>query len=114
MSFKRASKEAKQPKLVWWPVTIQEPKDDGRAVHHKVKVQYEIIEESEKEQVIADGGDPGFLQRVIKDWKDFLEEDNSQVPCTPETVAEFIETSWIKTALVQAYFVAAVGGRRKN
>src|SRR3990172_7807077 len=101
MSLKRASKDNPQPKLVWWPVTIQEPKDGGGAVYHKVNVQYEILPESEKDQLITDGGDEAFLQRVIRDWKDFQEADGTPIACTPESRAEFVEISWVKSALVQ-------------
>jgi hypothetical protein len=112
--FKRPSKDSSEPKLVWWPVTIHEPRDGGGAIDHKVKVQYEILSESEKDAVIAEGSDPGFLDRVVRDWKDFTEADSSQIPCTPETRAEFFETTWTRSAVLQGYFVAAAGGRRKN
>lgn len=112
--FKRPSKDKSEPKLVWWPVTIHEPRDGGGAIDHKVRVQYEILEETEKDQEIADGGDKGFLNRVVHDWKDFMEEDGTQIPCTPETRYDFFETSWIRRAVVETYFVAAAGGRRKN
>jgi hypothetical protein len=113
MGFRRVNKGDKQPKLVWWPVVIQEPKDGGRAVQHKVEVQFEILDESEKDQLIDTGGDQ-FLHRAVRDWKHFEDADGSAIECTEESRSEFFELSYVKTALLQGYFVAAVGGRRKN
>lgn len=113
MSLKRATKGSQEPKLVWWPVNIQEPKDGGRFTVHAVKVQYEILPETVKDEAAA-AGDPNFLTQVVRDWKDFQEDDNSQIPFTPEALADFCELSWVKSALIQTYFVAANGGRRKN
>lgn len=114
MSLKRGDKENPQPKLVWWPVTLYEPKDGGDSINHKVKVQYEILEEKEKDETIADGGDLGFLRRVVHDWSGFQESDGSEIACDDESRSYFFNTSWVKNGLVNGYFVAAVGGRRKN
>lgn len=114
MSFRRKSKGDNQPKLVWWPITIQEPKDGGQATHHKVEVQYEILPESEKDDLIEGGGDRAFLSRVVHDWKHFQEADGTEVSCNDETRVEFFELSYVRTALIQGYFVAQMGGRRKN
>lgn len=114
MSFTRQSKDNQQPKLVWWPVSIQEPRDGGTAVIHKVEVQYEIVSESEKDALIDEGGDPGFLHRVVHDWKGFQEEDKTPIACTQASRDEFFEISWVKTGLLHGYFKAAVGGKRKN
>ena len=111
MSYKRTGKDVK---LVWWPVTIQEPKDGGGATFNKVQVQYELLPESEKDQIIADSGDMAFLHRVVHDWKDFLEEDGSAIACSQESRAEFFEVSHVKAAIIAGYFSAIVGGKRKN
>ncbi len=114
MSFKRTGKDNAQPKLVWWPVTTQEPKDGGGATYHKVQVQYELLAESEKDQIITDGGDMAFLHRVVHDWRDFLEADGSAIACSQESRADFFEMSHVKAALVAGYFNAIFGGKRKN
>ncbi|MBE0627984.1 MAG: hypothetical protein IH603_00030 [Burkholderia vietnamiensis] len=112
--FKRPSKDSSEPKLVWFPVTIHEPRDGGGAIDHKVKVQYEIISEAEKDQEIREGGDEGFLERVVRDWKEFMDQNGAPVACTPESRADFFDISYVRIAVVNGYFVAQTGGRRKN
>ena len=113
MSLKQANKGDKQPRLVWWPVTLYEPKDGGRSTQHLVDVQYELLSQAEKDQA-ASGGDVEFLQRVVRDWKKFEEADGTPIPCTEESRADFFETGWIMIGIVQGYFLANAGGRRKN
>ncbi|TAK87022.1 MAG: hypothetical protein EPO20_05535 [Betaproteobacteria bacterium] len=114
MSLTKPSSDSGAKKVIWWPATIQEPQDGGVAVMHKVNVQFEIISESEKDAIIAEGGDEAFLDRVIRGWKGFLEADGSEIPYNEETRKPFFEVTWIKNGLVHAYFKAATGGKRKN
>jgi hypothetical protein len=111
--FKLANKDA--PKIVRdWPVVIQEPGDDGRIISHKAKVDYELISDAEKDELIAEGGDVPFLNRVVKGWKHFALADGSEAPCNDETKPLFFEVTYVRVALVNGYFMAAAGGRRKN
>lgn len=113
MALKLAAKGA--VKLVTdWPVVIQEPRNGGGVTLHKVKVDYEILSESEKDALIAEGGDAGFLSRVVHGWQDFQFEDGGDAPCNDETKATFFDVTWIVTGLLAGYFLAARGGRRKN
>lgn len=111
--FKLANKDA--PKIIRdWPVTIQEPGDDGRIISHKAKVDYELIADDEREAILTEGSDSAFLERVVRGWKHFGLADGAEAPCNDETKALFFAVSYVRTALIGGYFSAAAGGRRKN
>jgi len=111
--FKLANED--EPKIVRdWPVVIQEPGNDGRIISHKVKVDYELLADEEREAILAEGSDSAFLERVVRGWKHFGMPDGSEAPCNHETKPKFFAVSYVRTALIGGYFTAAAGGRRKN
>ncbi len=108
--FKKAKKDA--PKLVWWPVVIQEAKDNGRTVQHKVKVRYEILRKDEADELAKN--DDTFLQRVVREWEGFADDAGTELDCTDENKYDFFQEQDVRAAVMGAYWLAAVGGARKN
>ena len=114
MGFKIAQGAQAQEKKVWWPVDIYEPLDGGKSRLHKVKVQFSVLPPAEVTDLIEAGGDNAILDRVVADWQGFQDENGAEVALTDDARALYFALPYVRAAVVQTYFQAAVGGRRKN
>lgn len=113
MALKIQAKDAE--KIVKeWPVSIQEPLDGGKSKIHRVKVDYKILTDSQREALVAEGADQSFLKEVVRGWGGMQLDDGSEAACSDENKELFFDVQWIRIGFVAGYFEAASGGRRKN
>ena len=111
MSFKLLGKT--DAKKVWWPVQIQEPLDGGRSRIHKVEIEYEVVNQDTLDDLTAIN-DLAVLRRVITGWKGFQDDSGAELPCDDDNKEAAVQVPYVRSALLQGYFMAATGGRRKN
>lgn len=114
------------PKSVWWPVDIQIPLDGGGVEVQKIDAQFEIIEQTEHDDIVMGKADrTDLLERVIKnvrqrkknpkdDDQPILDENGAPLAFEDAKVLMLL-TPYIRVALYAGYGKAANGqGRIKN
>jgi len=122
MAFKLATGK----KEVWWPVDINVPMDDGRAELQKIDAKFEIIEQSEKDDIILGKSDArDLLERTVtglrqrkKDPKaddEPLQTDKDEALSFDDAKRLLLGVTYCRVALYAAYNAASSGqGRVKN
>lgn len=101
---------------VLWPVTVQIPQDEGKVQKAEFDAEFEILPQKEHDELMAERPD-ALLDRVLVGWRRVKDEDGNQdIAFSPEKKAELLGISYVRMALLNAYYEAA-GGRkaqRKN
>ncbi len=103
----------KKLNVVWWPITISEPCDGGLIIEHKCQIHYELIGQSEYEEV-AQKGDVALLERVVKGWREILGANNKELLFSKKNKEAFFNVSFVRAALIQGYWLADSGAPAKN
>lgn len=109
-------KFATNPTVVW-PVTINEPLDDGRVRKINVKAKFEIITTPQQDEIYSAGGnDADLIRRVLKDWQGMPGADGQPVEFSPTALDELLAIPYARSSFVEAYIGASVGraAARKN
>ena len=104
-------------KKVWWPVTVTVPKDGGGVTRHTFECEFELLKQSEFDEVYSGGGtDRELLLRVTSGWRKYADEEGNDVPFTREALEAEIDTPFVRNALVAAYLQLSQGreAARKN
>ena len=102
-------------KEVMWPVTVQIPQDGGGVKVIAFKAKFEILTQTEHDELIEARGD--VIKRVLVGWEDVKSEDGSeQAPFNDETKAQLLDSSYVRQGLSKAYYEAFLGRKaeRKN
>lgn len=108
------------PRLVWRKVVVHIPQDGDGFLKASFRVQFEVKPRSEvdKLQEQFDAGDPNtdWLNQVVRDWKDYTDENNQAIEFSAQELSSMLDDSCARIALIQEYFNTANGGggRRKN
>lgn len=99
---------------VWWPVEIKEPQDGGSVKKHLVDAQFEILPQSENDEILLGGQD--IMARVLRDFRGFQDEEGREIPFSDEMRQSLLEEPYIRTAFLEAYGQAAYGraSQQKN
>jgi len=103
----------KKTNIVWWPVTINEPADGGTVVEHKCQIQYELIPQSEYDE-LAQKGDIALLNRVVKGWQEILGTNNKDLPFTKKNTDALYQLNFVRSSLINGYWLADSGAPAKN
>lgn len=112
MAFKVLKKG--EPKIVrGWPVVIAEPGDGGSVVKHKIKVDYELMQQADIDALVAEGDIP-LLARAVHGWAHVQDEDGGDLPCNEENKAMLLGITWFRAPLLRGLLEAQAGGARKN
>lgn len=124
-------------KLVWWPVNVPVPKDDGGVQVRTFQVQFEILKSSRidelQAEVMAALNKAGMgeqmdarltnmqvriLTEAVKNTKDIVEkaEDGTETTLehSDELLMGLLDVSYIRAAMFDAYSEAAAGRKAKN
>lgn len=99
-----------EPRAVWWPVTVNVPRDDG-VDNVKIRVRYLLP----KRSVVRS---PDFKNenaaKYVLDWSGIVGGDKLPIPFTPENLAALREDAFFENALAIGLFQAANGAAEKN
>jgi hypothetical protein len=105
--------QLKKTNIVWWPITINEPTDGGLVTEHKCQIQYELLSQTEYEE-FSKKGDVALLNRIVKGWKEILGTNNKDLPFTKKNTDAFFQVSFIRSSLINGYWLADSGAPVKN
>ncbi len=103
-------------KLFWWPITVEVPQDDGNTFPQEFDAQFEMLEQQEHDRIMT--GKAELLERVVTgNFKRVKNEAGTEdLPSGDETKRMLLAISYVRAALVRAYYEAFYGRKaeRKN
>jgi len=99
-----------------WPVTIPVPQPGGSIKEAKIYVHFKVKNQNEIDDLSASGEDVVFFSAVIggPGWEGVQDEDGTELKYTEENLSKLLQIPYVKTAMVQAYFLFIAGVSRKN
>ncbi|MCC7487622.1 MAG: hypothetical protein IT529_21820 [Burkholderiales bacterium] len=105
-----------EPTAIHWPCTINIPRDGGGSTKARCTIEFELIEQTEIDEILGGGGDRDLLDRVVRGWgADVTDAEGNPLPFTPENKARVLAITYARAGIVAGFFEAASGGaRRKN
>lgn len=112
---------SKNRRINEWPVVVAVPQSGGTVQKQKMTVDFEILPQSEIDALMQESRtadqDAALLMRVVKGWGQTKDEDTGEaLEYNAETCANLVDISYVRAALIRAYFEAASGNAaaRKN
>lgn len=105
---------------VTWPVTIPVPQSGGSVQKHKIDVEFDLLTQTRLTEVMAEernaDQDAALLREVVVGWSGVANEDGEPVEFSAAALADLVDISYVRSALIRAYFEAASGNAaaRKN
>jgi len=103
----------KKSNVVWWPVTIKVPTDGGTVSEHKIQVKFELTTQDNFDE-LAKQGDITLLKKLVKDWQDINNEDDTPLVFNDENLNVLCQLPYVRSALIMGYMSAASGAPEKN
>jgi hypothetical protein len=105
-----------------WPVTVHIPKDGGKFVTATFTAEFAALPQDEIDTALEQyrGGnlDSNFATQVLINWNpgQVQDSDGSELPYSDEAKEKLVRMSYVRNAVVEAFFDAVSGGvaRRKN
>lgn len=104
---------------VEWPVVIPVPQSGGKVQKHEITAEFDILPQTRIEEITAEARsgdqDKALLREVLVGWDDVAGEDGQPIGFSPEARDALIDISYVRAALMRAYFEASSGAAaRKN
>lgn len=105
-------------RVVWWPVTIHEPRDDGTGKTNKlkVKIKYELVDKAgarEVDSLPPEEAEAKLVERIL-DWEGFADEDGNELPFNQENLADVMGILYAERAIAFGLLDASRGAAAKN
>lgn len=101
----------REPRTVWWPVTVNVPRDDG-VDQVIIRVKLKLPKRSD---VRLDTLTPEKAAEYILDWDGIIDQSTKEpLPFTRENLAALREDAFFEKALAVGLVRAAVGASEKN
>lgn len=105
-----------------WPVLVNVPQDGGNIARHEITADYVLLPQEQYDEQIAasrdsDGNsDIEMLMRVVRRVGGVADADGNALDYTPELLERLIKKTYIRVALINAYWAANSGhkAKRKN
>jgi hypothetical protein len=105
-----------------WPVVVPVPEDGGKISKHEIFVDYEVLPQSELEELEQTARQSGesmdslLLSRVVKSINGLVDEQNKPIEFNEETLAASKNRGNQRQAMVLAYYDVHAGRKaaRKN
>lgn len=96
-----------------WPVVINEPRDGGGFLSHEIKCEFKLQEQSKMDTLLAQfrEDDRDILKVLLVGWTGVQNEDGEPMPFNDETRDAFLDLTYVRTALLKAYFDATSGNK---
>jgi len=103
----------KKENVVWWPVTISEPTDNGEVIEHKCHMLFELVTQNQFDE-LADKGDRELLAVLVKGWKEILDVDEHPLTFSKEHLDALLQLPYVRASILRAYMQAMSGAPAKN
>lgn len=103
----------KSDEPISWPVTVKIPKDEGKTVKATFTAKFKLLPEDEQATVSAQG-DSDFIAAVLIGWDGVQDEAGNDLQFSNEARDQLAKISYVKTAIISAYFSCANGVAAKN
>lgn len=105
-----------------WPVLVSTPKDGGSVTTHEILVDYSLLPQDEMDSLLeasrdVEGtSDEYVLRRVVKNVSGIEDEAGNPIEYSEALLNRMVKRPNIRSAMMSAYFEAAVGkkAKRKN
>jgi hypothetical protein len=106
-------------KTVKWPITAMEPTDGGKFTPRSFTAHFELLPETEMQELIGKGGleaDETTIKKALIGWDGVQDDDGNPIPLTDDVLSWVFEHAvWLRGAIAKAYLDAHYGGgKRKN
>ena len=96
-----------------WPVKVSIPQDGGGVRTYQFTGHFKVLIQQELEQVVED--DARFIDAMLVGWGDDLcDENNEPLPYADATREKLAAITYIKNAIITAYWELAAGRAAKN
>ena len=112
-------------RLVWWPVTVATPADDGNVDEQTFSLKFRVRDVDGNRQLLASApamatGDAGekplsetyadFVEQLATDWKDVAEEGaKDPLPFSRSNLVEVMKVPGAFMAVLEAYRGCSLG-----
>lgn len=101
-----------------WPVTVHIPQDGGKFTKATFDAEFQALPQNELDQIVRDAvaGDPdaSVAARCLCGWKGVQDADDTELPYSDGAKDRLLNITYVRAAVVQAYFESIGGARRKN
>lgn len=88
-----------------WPVPVFSPADGGGYDKETIQIEFRRIKRTELEQLT----NLQLLQKTIKGWDDYLDEDGKAIPFSESALDELLEDSAFVQSAAAAYWKSING-----
>lgn len=112
--------------LFWWPVTVSLPDPDrpGAVMEQAFEVQFLALPRDEaiamdsayaalKTHEEREAHEHDLLRRVVRDWKDVVDEKKAAVAYSEAMLDKALQFAWVRTGFYRAYAQAMSGEAAK-
>lgn len=96
-------------RVVWWPVTINVPIDDGKVDPQKARLRLKLVDTDQ-----FGGGKSALIRDHVLDWDGFEDESGSALPFNTENLERVLNKPYASEAIGLALFEASRGAPAKN
>jgi hypothetical protein len=102
-------------KTYTWPVTVQVPCDGGKYVKATFTAEFTALPQDQIDRLVRDGdADSNIATECLAGWSGVQDEDGSDLPYSDEARTKLLNISFVRAAVVGAFFESLSGARRKN
>ncbi len=96
-----------------WPVQVSIPQDGGGIRRYQFTGHFKVLLQAELEQVVED--DERFIAAMLVGWGDDLcDENQAPIPYSDVVREKLAAISYIKHAIITAYWQLSAGRTAKN
>lgn len=104
----------KEAPKCWWPVTINQPIDGGKVKKIKCKVQFNLFNDDEYQELLDKNNDKEMAMALIADWDGVGDENGNKIEASEENKQAFCKIAYVRRAIFNAYAKASIGAPEKN
>lgn len=112
--------------LFWWPVTVSlpDPECPGAVMEQSFEALFLALPRDEAIEMDAayaalktreerEAHEYDLLRRVVRDWKDVVDENNAVVAYSEAMLDKALQFAWVRTGFYRAYAQAMSGEAAK-
>ena len=103
----------KHDEPIKWPVKVNVPQDNGVVKKQTFHALFQLLPQKDAAALI-DEGDEAFLMAITKGLEGVQDENGDEAVYSAELVERLVNISYVKTAMIGAYFEMLAGVGRKN
>jgi len=103
----------KKENVVWWPIVISQPADEGKVDEFECDVQYEILPQDEYDELSAKG-DTALLMRVVRNWRGLGDDKGENLTTDDDSKKAMFAFGFVRTSFLKGYWSCCSGAPAKN